>query len=64
MKMKTYTLWYISPKGKKQKLEHPLTGDADARLWANYVVEQAGGSASIELSDGTMFIAPQSAGKA
>ncbi len=58
----SYTLIYTYPPGvnkRKKKLSTSLGGDADAKTWAKYVVEQAqGGSAEVQLLDGSTFTYP------
>jgi hypothetical protein len=60
--MRPYSLVYTPPLGsrkKKKTLQASLGGDADARAWARWVVEQAGGgTASVKLSDGSVFTCP------
>lgn len=59
--LQTYTLIYTPPPGsrkRKKTLRTALGGDADAKTWARLVVEQSGGSASVHLSDGSIFTCP------
>lgn len=59
--LQTYTLLYTPPPGsrkRKKTLKTQLGGDADAKTWARLVVEQAGGTASVRLSDGSIFTCP------
>ena len=55
----TYTLIYTPAPGsrkRKKTLKASLGGDADAKTWAQLVVEQAGGgSVSVSLSNGSVF---------
>lgn len=60
--MRQYSLVYTPPPGsrkRKKTLVTSLGGDADAKTWARWVVEQAsGGTVSVTLSDGSVFTYP------
>lgn len=58
MQMHTYTMRYTSPEGKVDTYTQPLHGDNEARTWGKWTVERSGGTVSIPLQDGTVFVWP------